>query len=90
MEKILKLALLLFFVINYSKSSSDLQILNFENKNIHVEAQQLNSSFKIIPKKGINLPNYLRIIVSGYNETKLDLNHIISYYKANISKIENN
>ena len=77
----MKLALLLFFVINYSKSSSDLQILNFENKNIHVEAQQLNSSFKIIPKKGINLPNYLRIFVSGYNEAKLDLNHIISYYK---------
>ena len=77
----MKLAFLLIFVINCSKSSTDIQILYFENENIHVPEQQINSSFKIIPKKGINLPNYLRIFVKGYNETKVDLNHIISYYQ---------
>ena len=81
MEKVLKIFVFLFLVINYSKSSNDLQILTFENEKIHVPAQQINSSFKIIPKEGIDLPSYLRIFISGFNETKEDLNHIISYYK---------
>ena len=84
MEKILKLILLLFFITNYSKSNTDFQTLIFENENIHVPAQQINSSFKIIPKEGLDLPNFLRIFVSGFNETKLDVNHIISYYKDKI------